>query len=144
FGRYQLLTPLGAGVDGVAYRAETGGDGQPLEHVELRILTGATADAERWELLIKRLRVASLLQHPNAVVVRERNLKEKPPYVVMAWPEPGNLAEQVRDGGFPDVPTVIRLAQQLASLLAAAHRLALAHVDLCPTTVLGSAAYPLL
>ena len=40
--------------------------------------------------------------------------------------------------------TVLRLAQQLASLLAAAHRLGLAHVDLCPTAVLGSAAWPLL
>src|SRR5205823_12216332 len=67
-----------------------------------------------------------------------------PPYVAMAWPEPGTLAEQVRDGGRPDVPTVIRLAQQLASLLAAAHRLGLAHVDLYPTTVLGSLARPLL
>ena len=93
-GRYQLLTPLGAGVDGVAYRAETGGDGRPLEHVELRILSGAAADAERWEKLRKRLRVASLLQHPNAIVVRERNLEANPPYVAMAWPEPGNLAEQ--------------------------------------------------
>src|SRR5205823_1523525 len=72
------------------------------------------------------------------------NLDDKPPYVVMAWPDPGNLAEQVRDDGPPDVPTIIRLAQQLASLLAAAHRLGLAHVDLCPTTILGGVARPLL
>jgi serine/threonine protein kinase/class 3 adenylate cyclase len=143
-GRYQLLTPLGAGVDGVAYRAETGGEGRPLEHVQLRILSGAAADADRWDLLTKRLRVASFLQHPNALAVRERNLDEKPPYVALAWPEPGTLAEQVRDDGIPDVTTVLRLAQQLASLLAAAHRLGLAHVDLCPTTVLGSVARPLL
>src|SRR5262249_46302398 len=76
--------------------------------------------------------------------VRERNLDEKPPYVALAWPEPGTLAEQVRDDGMPDVTTVLRLAQQLASLLAAAHRLGLAHVDLCPTTVLGNVARPLL
>src|SRR5262249_41037203 len=144
FGRYQLLTPLGAGVDGVAYRAETGGEGQPLEHVELRILTGADPDQDRWDLLTKRLRVASFLQHANAVAVRERHLEEQPPYVAVAWTEPGNLAEQVRDEGPPNVPTLLQLAQQLASVLAAAHRLGLTHANLCPASVLGSVPRPLL
>src|SRR5262245_35443075 len=141
-GRYQLLTPLGAGVDGVAYRAETGGNGQPLEHVELRVLSGAVADANRWEALCKRLRVLALVKHPNVIPVREWALKETPPYVALEWLEPGTLAGRVSADGPPAVPEVILLAQQLASLLAAAHRLGLTHVDLCPATVLGSVARP--
>ena len=54
-GRYQLLTPLGAGADGVAYRAEVIGS-RPVEHVEKR---GAkfhwARDAEEANAIILRL-----------------------------------------------------------------------------------------
>src|SRR5205823_4892944 len=137
-GRYQLLAPIGAGADGVAYRAEAGGDGRPPEQVELRVLSAASADAGRWPALAKRLRVASLLQHPNAVAVRELALKASPPFVAVEWLEPDSLARQVTEGGPPALPEVLHLAHQLASLLVAAHRLGLAHGGLCPGTVLGT------
>src|SRR5215472_10942799 len=98
FGRYQLLTPLGAGADGVAYRAEVVGS-QPVEHVELRVLSGAAADSDRWQSLSKRLRLASHLQHPSALTVRERALRDSPPYIGLEWLEPGNVAQQVAATG---------------------------------------------
>src|SRR5215470_4182486 len=141
-GRYHLLTPLGAGADGVAYRAEAAGEGRRPEQVELRVLGAASADPERWQALCRRLRVAALLPHPNAVAVRELALRDAHPFVVLEWAGPDSLARQVTEGGPPSVPEVLHLAQQLASVLAAAHRLGLAHGHLCPGTVLGTPGRP--
>src|SRR5215472_242110 len=98
FGRYQLLTPLGAGADGVAYRAEVAGS-RPIEHVELRVLSGAAANSDRWQSLGKRLQVVSHLKHPNALAVRDRALRDSPPYIVLEWLDLGNLARQVTETG---------------------------------------------
>jgi len=50
-GRYRLLAQAGAGCDGVVYRAQA--DDEPP--VELRVLSVAKADAERWAWLVRRL-----------------------------------------------------------------------------------------
>src|SRR5262245_35324111 len=141
-GRYHLLTPLGAGADGVAYRAEIGGDGQLLEHVELRVLTGARADAARWEQVNHQLRLVGLLQHPNALAVRERSLEGDPPFVTLEWVDPGSLSRW--SGTQPPLPAgeVLSFGQQLASVLAAAHRLGLAHPALRPGAILGTPEHP--
>src|SRR5207302_377398 len=73
---------------------------------------------------------------------RELALKDARPFVVQEWVGPDSLARQVTEGGPPAVPEVLHLAQQLASVLAAAHRLGLAHVRLCPGTVLGTPGRP--
>jgi eukaryotic-like serine/threonine-protein kinase len=137
--RYQLLTPLGAGLDGVAYRAETEGDGQPLEHVELRVLNGERDGAERWQRLTRRLKLAAHLRHPGAVGVREIDLHHEPPFVALEWLDADSLADRARAGP-PPWPTaaVLELAHQLADQLTAAHRLGLAHVGLCPSAIRGA------
>ena len=81
--RYRLLVQIGAGPDGVAYRA-LAADGTT---VEVRDLSGAKADAGRWQRLASRLRLATLLVHPAAIRVREMDLDQAPPTVALEWVE---------------------------------------------------------
>ena len=61
--RYRLLAQLGAGADGISYRAAVadGGEGGSLGETvgELRDLGRARADAGRWASLTRRLRLAA-------------------------------------------------------------------------------------
>src|SRR5580700_4009002 len=91
-GRYRLLGQVGAGRDGVAYRAQAPDTDAP---VELRVLTAAHTDAARWAGLVHRLRLAALLDHPVAVHIAELALDHDPPFVAVEWLETGNLATRV-------------------------------------------------
>src|SRR5438132_3627169 len=80
--RNQLLAQLGAGPDGISYRAmaEDGGS-----TVEVRDVSRARGDAGRWERLAPRLRLAAGLQHPAAIRVLDPGLEHDPPYVALEW-----------------------------------------------------------
>jgi hypothetical protein len=80
--RYRLRAQLGAGPDGVAYRAITL-DGET--EVEVRDLSAARRVPGRWERLVPRLRMAAQLDHPSAIGVLELSLQHDPPYMVMEW-----------------------------------------------------------
>src|SRR4051812_26373624 len=61
FGRFRLISQLGAGRDGVRYRAT---DRQGGATVEVLILSGAREDPARWPVVARRLRTAALIDHP--------------------------------------------------------------------------------
>src|SRR5262245_51912388 len=131
-GRYQLLEQLGAGRDGAAYRARAAG-----HQVEVRFLDRARADAERWPVLTRRLKLADLLDNAAARRVRALNLTTEPPCIVLEWLEPAEppLAERV-----PLPPAAaLALADEVAGALAAAHRLGLPHGRLSPRALVTSA-----
>src|SRR4051794_4137251 len=76
----ELLAQIGAGPDGVAYRARSG-DGSLIE---VRLLAGARADAVRWELLARRLQLARLVDPPAARRILRLDLLADPPRVILA------------------------------------------------------------
>jgi hypothetical protein len=130
-GRYRLLAQRGAGRDGIAYRGQTP-EGDP---VEIRVLTSARADVDRWGALTRRLHLAALLDHPSARRVHHLDLDHDPPYLALAWSEAQCLA-QTLGGRLPlALPEVAALAEELAAVLLAAHRLGLAHGQLGPSTI---------
>lgn len=131
-GSYQLMAQLGAGADGVSYRAL---DSKHGASVEMRVLNGAQADADRWKRLGKRLRLAALFDHPSALCVHELALQHEPPYVAMEWVEAKSLAGALA-GALPlAVPEAVCLVRHLAAALAGAHRLGLSHGRLSPGNV---------
>jgi eukaryotic-like serine/threonine-protein kinase len=137
--RYRLLTQLGAGVDGVSYRALAPDDGRP---VEVRDLSGARAEAERWPHLAKRLRLAAALEHPASVLVRELDLEHHPPYLVMEWAEPTGPFGAPDGGPILTGPDALVVVRDLADALAEAHRLGLVHGRLGPRCLQGAGGRP--
>ncbi len=119
FGPIRPLAQIGAGIDGVSYRATL-----QNELVELRVLTGARSDSSRWDSLVKRLRLAALLDHPGALRVRLLALEVDPPHLVLEWREP-----EARNSAL-DPAGLLRALANLAGGLAEAHRLGLVHGQL--------------
>jgi serine/threonine protein kinase/class 3 adenylate cyclase len=130
-GGYRLLAQLGAGDDGIAYRACEPDTGRP---VVVCVLGGARADDSRWRALRRRLRTAALLKHPAAVAVRALGLDD-PPYVVLDEPPADDLgAVLAREVPLP-ATAVTAMARDLIDVLAAAHRLGLVHGRLGPGAI---------
>jgi eukaryotic-like serine/threonine-protein kinase len=133
--RYRLLTQLGAGVDGISYRALAPEDSRP---VEVRDLSSARADADRWPHLAKRLRLAAALEHPASVLVRELDLEHHPPYLVMEWTEPTCPFGALDGGPILTGPDALAMVRDLAGALGEAHRLGLVHGRLGPRCLRGA------
>ena len=94
--RYRLRAQLGAGPDGVAYRA-IAEDG--ATEVEVIDLDAARRDAGRWKVLAPRLRVAAQLVHPSAIRMLELELEHDRPYAVLEWVGATTLAASVAANG---------------------------------------------
>jgi serine/threonine protein kinase/class 3 adenylate cyclase len=127
----ELLAQLSAGADGVAYQGRDAGG----QAVELRTLAGAWADPLRREAVVRRLRLARLLDHPGARRIRALELHRQPPRVVLGPPAGPTLAEHfARQRPVPALEAVA-VVLDLTGLLHAAARLGLAHGGLRPETV---------
>ncbi len=134
-GGHRLLGQLGAGPDGVAYRAIAPGT---TDVVELRVLTHARERSpEHWANLSRHLRRAALLDHPGALRLCGLHLDDDPPHVVLEWHESVTLEDTLQGSPRPyPAADAVPLLLRLAEVLAEAHRLGLVHGRLAPRNVL--------
>ncbi len=130
--RYRLLAQLGAGPDGVAYRAESADDRTTCV---LYDLSNARADARRWNALAPRLRLASQLVQRAAVRIVELELADARPYIVAEWCGADTLETVVDGDRIVHEHETVALAVNVAKVLSEAHRLGLAHGGLAPSRV---------
>ncbi len=127
---YRLLAQLGAGPDGIAYRAQV--DELP---VEVRVLTGARSTAGRWAWVAKRLRTVALLEHPASSRLHELGLEHEPPYVVLDWVPGQSLALAFQNRVPLAVAEGVALVHDLAAAVSAAPPLGRAHRRMWPRTL---------
>ena len=120
---YRLRAQLGAGPDGVAYRAETEDGRTPVIAYDL---SSARAEPGRWKRLLPRLRLAAELDHPGAIRILELGSEEDPPYAILEWTGSTTLAAAV-EAGLTSEETTRTVGRALTEAVGAAHRLGLAH-----------------
>lgn len=138
-GPYRLLAQLGAGFDGVAYRAIDTRDESPAE---VRLLSGVRVDPNRWAAAARRLRLAAQLEHPSQHRIRELALDLSSPYVALDEVHGKWLGDELK-GALPISPaSALATIHELTDVLTEAHRLGLAHGQLGPRSVLVNAAPP--
>jgi len=131
-GNYTIVTKIGDGGMGSVYKAK-------------QIHTGAFAAVKvlhakyaRHEQITKRLkdeaRAASSLQHPNIVTVHDVGQRETGEwYLILQYLDGSPLTKTIASWGGPmDLETMMRIAAQVASGVAKAHKAGIIHRDLKP------------
>ena len=128
-GRYQIVSPLGAGGMGEVYLAR---DPKINRNVAIKVLPVAfSADTDRLRRFEQEAQAAGAINHPNILSIYDVDTHEGSPYVVSELLDGTTLREQLNGNGLP-VRKSLDYALQIASGLAAAHAKGIVHRDLKP------------
>ena len=134
-GRYRIVRTLGTGAMGAVYLAE---------HVLLKrrvaikiVRPELVKDAEVLDGFMAEARAAGTLGHPNIVECTDIGFTAaRVPYLVLEYVDGSVLTDEIyRLGGLP-VRRALRIADQIASALRAAHEAGIVHRDLSSDSVL--------
>jgi Tol biopolymer transport system component len=127
-GPYEILAPIGAGGMGEVWRAR---DARLGRDVAVKVVHARfAADAESIRRFEREARAASLISHPNILVVHDVGAVEGSPYIVSELLDGAPLREKL---GAPLPPRrAVDWTAQVARGLAAAHEKGIVHRDLKP------------
>lgn len=133
-GPYEISALLGRGSAGIVVK---GFDRGLNRNVAIKVLDPALAGvgAAR-QRFAREARAMAAISHEHLVPVFEVNEHAGLPYFVMEYVPGGSLERRLRGGGPMDALAVIRIGQQVALALAAAHRQGLVHRDIKPGNIL--------
>jgi hypothetical protein len=133
-GAYQLVGRIGQGGMGAVYEAH---HLRLRKRVAVKVLSRAKArDGEALVRFQREATVASRLGHPNLVSVLDfGSSSDGQPYLVMEFLEGEDLDRRIRRAGVLPLPSVIRIARQVAAAVAAVHAKGIVHRDLSPANV---------
>lgn len=132
-GHYEVLEQLGAGGMGVVYLAR---DSRLNRKVALKLLPPElSATPEARQRFTREAQSASALNSPNIVTIYEIGSDEETDFIAMEYIQGETLAEVMRRGT-ADPETSLSYAVQIASALAAAHRVGIVHRDIKPGNVM--------
>src|SRR3954449_9929037 len=121
-GPYEILSPIGKGGMGEVWRAR-----DPRLGRDVAIKTAAAQFSERFE---REARAIAALNHPNICQIYDVG----PDYLVMELIEGPTLKQRIEEGALP-LNEALRVAEQIAEALAAAHERFIVHRDLKPDNI---------
>src|ERR1700752_5333037 len=131
-GPYEILVPIGAGGMGEVYRAR---DARLNRDVALKVLPEIfSKDAERMARFEREAQVLASLNHPNIAALYGLEESNGIRALVMELVEGPTLAHRIGGGAIP-LEEALRIAQQIADALQAAHEKGIVHRDLKPANV---------
>lgn len=133
FGVYEILGPIGEGGMGVVYRAR---DPRLDRQVAIKLLPHSlVADRAAQERLRFEAISAAALDHPYICKIFEIGEHEDTVFLVMEYITGETLADRLRKGRMP-LPETLRVADEIAEALQAAHVNGILHRDLKPTNIM--------
>ena len=138
-GSYRLLHELGRGGQGVVWLAEDVALGRRVAVKLLR--PGACDSAEALHRFLREAELASRLDHPGICAVYGSGIEGRMPWFAMRHVEGESLAQRLAAGGAPPadrraVLEVVRLVEETARALHAAHEAGVLHRDVKPGNIL--------
>ena len=133
-GPYRLLAQVGQGGRGIVYR---GRDTRDKKQVALKVLYSEVSRQSRavqgfWQ----EFRLLQRLNHPNVIPVYEFGQANSLYYIASEYVPGGSLQDRLRPGQKRGLRAVLRMVQQVAAGLDAAHQHNVVHCDLKPANIL--------
>ena len=131
---FNIEQMIGRGGMGVVYK---GFDADLNRPVAIKFLSPhLAASGVARKRFAREARAAAAVMHPNVVPIHSVNASSVRPYLVMAMVPGKSLQRHIEDEGPLRVKDVIRIGQQVAAGLAAAHAQGLVHRDIKPANIL--------
>ncbi len=134
-GRYRLEAALGAEGVAHAFRAEDTAAGRP---VVVHLVPADAWSADDRARFQAELRTAAAVEHPNLAKVLDfgSDAELKADYVATEVPTGEPLSSLLAQRGAPPAPLALRILQEAAAGLAAAHAAGVAHGEVHPPALL--------
>ena len=132
-GRYKIVDLVGKGAMGVVLKAV---DQQTKRTVALKLSQGDANDSQLMSRFRREVKIASELQHPNALEVFDAGVVSSTCYYAMELVDGGSVADLLESVRTLPFERVDAIAQQLVSVVAAAHAKGVVHRDIKPSNVL--------
>lgn len=131
--RYVVSREIGRGGMATVYLAT---EAHPHRQVAVKVLDPFVASAIGRKRFLREVRISSALTHPHIVPIYSAGEAAGVLYYVMPYVDGETVRHRLaRDGTFP-VREALRIAQQTASALAAAHEKGIVHRDVKPENIL--------
>jgi serine/threonine protein kinase len=133
-GPFRILSLLGSGSMGIVFRAE---DSRLKRPVALKVMRPNYATKEEYRVrFLREAQATAKLDHPHVVPIYGAEEFAGVPYLAMKLLEGESLEERLKArGAFLPLPEVLRIGEEVADALAAAHARELIHRDVKPTNI---------
>jgi Tol biopolymer transport system component len=129
---YRVVEQIGRGGMGLVYRAR---DSKLGRDVAIKVLPEAVAaNPDRLKRFEREARLVAALNHPNVAAIHGLEQEGGTPFLVLELVAGETLQEKLRRGPIP-MGDALRLAQQIAEALEAAHEKGIVHRDLKPSNL---------
>lgn len=130
---YRVLRPIGVGGMGLVYLAEDTQLGRQVALKVIRPELAASPDAA--SRFMREARAAAAIKHDNVVTIYQVGESHGVSYLAMEYLQGVSLQRWLDRGKKPSIDLILRIGREVASGLAAAHKLGLVHRDIKPANI---------
>ena len=132
-GRFEVLQVLGSGAFGIVLKAF---DDKLQRIVAIKVISSSLfAASSTRQRFLREARAFAAVRDSNTVQIYE--IEEQPiPYLVMEYVPSKTIQQKIDENGPMSVAMTLKIGQQIAGGLAAAHAVGLIHRDIKPANIL--------
>ncbi len=132
-GKYEIRSKIGEGGMGEVYSAH---DAELGRSVAIKLLPSEfTTDPDRKGRFRQEARVVSALNHPNIITIYEIGEDENGSFLATEFIDGRTLREVIKQESIT-LPRILRIAEQTANALVAAHAANIVHRDIKPENIM--------
>lgn len=133
-GHYEILEIIGAGGMGIVLKAW---DPSLRRIVAIKVLASHLANSSSARRrFVREARAAAAVTHDHVVAIHAVDAENEPPFLVMHFVEGRTLQARIDQDGPLELREVLRIGEQTARGLAAAHEQGIIHRDIKPSNIL--------